>query len=126
MTTDTKYMREYRKRKKAVLRLYDNKRYHADKLNIKLRRKGIHPFPEVIEYISNHSGVCDICGRAENGQWESLNIDHCHKSGNFRGMLCSKCNKGIGLLRDDPEILRKAIIYLEHHRKLIPGETITE
>lgn len=38
-----------------------------------------------------------------------------HETGRIRGMLCSPCNTGIGLLRDDPAIIRKAAEYLNAH-----------
>lgn len=39
-------------------------------------------------------------------------IDHCHESGAVRGLLCNGCNKGLGFLNDDIEMLKRAIIYL--------------
>jgi hypothetical protein len=57
---------------------------------------------------------CGICGKAtEPGRWGNLHIDHCHKTGKVRGVLCSECNSAIGKLKDDPDLLRKAIVYLE-------------
>lgn len=40
-------------------------------------------------------------------------IDHCHKTGKIRGLLCHMCNSGLGLFLDEPDRLRKAIEYLE-------------
>jgi Recombination endonuclease VII len=54
-------------------------------------------------------GACAICG---NGQSGRLHVDHCHDSGSVRGLLCNRCNRAIGLLGDDPAILRRAISYL--------------
>lgn len=51
--------------------------------------------------------VCQICFSEEN-----LQIDHCHQSGRVRGMLCMKCNRGIGLLKDNPALLDRAAQYL--------------
>jgi hypothetical protein len=44
-----------------------------------------------------------------------FHIDHDHKSGKVRGLLCSCCNTGIGFLKDDPRIMRKAADYVERH-----------
>jgi hypothetical protein len=58
--------------------------------------------------------VCAICQRAT-GKTRKLAVDHDHKTGEPRGILCSPCNRGVlGHLRDDPEALRRAADYLEH------------
>lgn len=54
---------------------------------------------------------CHICGAREAGK-KSLHVDHCHSTGQVRGILCDACNKGIGSFRDDTELLEKAISYL--------------
>jgi hypothetical protein len=57
-------------------------------------------------------GVCAICSRVEaNGK--QLAADHCHTTGVFRGLLCMKCNRGIGYLNDDSVLVEKALNYLK-------------
>ena len=51
---------------------------------------------------------CMLCG----GTSETMHIDHDHDSGKFRGVLCSKCNNGLGFFNDSIELLQKAIRYL--------------
>ncbi len=65
-------------------------------------------------------GVCKICGKREanldrNGSPISLAIDHCHETGRVRGLLCSNCNRGMGFLKDNADILRKAAEYIEEN-----------
>ncbi|MET8769304.1 endonuclease domain-containing protein [Streptomyces sp. NPDC004658] len=43
----------------------------------------------------------------------SMHVDHCHKAGSVRGVLCFNCNSAIGKLRGDPEVGRRAVAYLE-------------
>lgn len=57
-------------------------------------------------------GRCAICGTDEPGR-KTWSIDHCHATGKVRGLLCNHCNTAIGLMRDDPAVLRAAIRYLE-------------
>ena len=52
-------------------------------------------------------GRCAICGSVE-----ALHVDHCHATGQVRGLLCGGCNSGIGRLRDDPELLMRGWEYL--------------
>lgn len=53
-------------------------------------------------------GKCEICDSTEN-----LAIDHNHETGELRGYLCGKCNSALGLLKDDPDILLRAVEYLQ-------------
>lgn len=58
---------------------------------------------------------CAICGTDDfsNSRTGRPDIDHDHKTGRVRGTLCSQCNTGIGLMNDNPALLRKAAAYLE-------------
>ena len=68
--------------------------------------------------LAKQHGVCAICGEDEpnehgrTGKKFRLSVDHCHDSGTIRGLLCQRCNRAIGLLKDDPILLRRAISYL--------------
>lgn len=58
---------------------------------------------------------CAICGRSED--YQRLGVDHNHKSGQIRGLLCARCNTGIGSLQDSVILLENAIIYLKKHEQ---------
>ena len=68
-------------------------------------------------FFEKQGGVCGVCGSPENGRYKHLSVDHCHSTGKIRGLLCNNCNRGIGLLKDKPDILRKAADYVEEHGK---------
>ena len=57
-------------------------------------------------------GACGICGRRDNLPNKHFAVDHCHKTGRVRGLLCSRCNSGLGSLGDELERVQKAIAYL--------------
>lgn len=64
-------------------------------------------------------GKCAICRRPERtARNHLLSIDHDHVTGRFRGLLCSHCNRGTGLLQDDPEIIEAAARYIRETRRL--------
>ena len=65
----------------------------------RLRRKHVKPAL---------GAACEICGIES----ERLCLDHDHSTQELRGFLCANCNKGIGMLKEDPEILAQAIGYL--------------
>lgn len=56
-------------------------------------------------------GLCGICTKPLLSEGH---IDHCHKTGRVRGILCGNCNKAIGLLEDNPVFLTNAINYLKN------------
>lgn len=60
-------------------------------------------------------GKCAICGGDPKFPNRRLCVDHDHATGHFRGLLCGHCNTAIGLMKDSPEIMRKAIAYLENN-----------
>lgn len=78
--------------------------------------------------LSAQGGRCAICSRTpdENFKYRPdrpfpLGVDHDHKTGKIRGLLCTRCNVMIGNASDDPKILELAIAYLLQHR--VPGQT---
>jgi hypothetical protein len=69
----------------------------------------------------SQNGICAICGCPETrvnrlGQIVPLTVDHDHKTGRVRALLCFHCNWGIGHFYDDPELLEKAAEYLRKHQ----------
>ena len=68
------------------------------------------------------NNVCAICGKPETavrlGKVLPLAVDHCHRTGGNRELLCTSCNIGIGSLCDDPELLRKAGEYVEKWKQV--------
>jgi len=57
---------------------------------------------------------CAICNKPITKLSKRMNIDHDHKTGQVRGLLCSGCNTGLGHLGDDIEGLKRALKYLEN------------
>lgn len=93
-----------------------DKRYKkTDKYREKYRVRLIESYGITVEEFDamkeEQGGVCKICGGEANGRGE-LHIDHCHDTGKVRGLLCSDCNTGLGLFRDNVELMRNAIEYL--------------
>ena len=58
-------------------------------------------------------GCCAICGTSQDDLGYTLEIDYNHKTGKVRGLLCKKCNLGIGMFGEDVENIYKVIKYLE-------------
>jgi hypothetical protein len=63
------------------------------------------------ELIQLQENKCAIC-KSSNGD-KRLCVDHCHDTGEVRGLLCHTCNRSIGLLNDDVDLLTNAINYLK-------------
>lgn len=58
-------------------------------------------------------GCCDICFDKFHWETNAPNVDHDHRGGAVRGLLCRRCNSVLGLVKDNPEMLRVAAAYLD-------------
>lgn len=82
--------------------------YEHNKNNFLLGKYGITR-EKYDELYNAQEGKCKICEK----HCEVLAVDHDHFNGNIRGLLCRNCNLGMGLLKDDISLLKKAIAYLQ-------------
>ena len=65
------------------------------------------------EMLQNQGHGCAICGaKKPSERTKYFAVDHCHDTGKVRGLLCTKCNRGLGLFNDRTDMLQKAIKYL--------------
>lgn len=88
------------------------------------RRVGVCGFTaaQYAELSAMQGGVCAICARPDErrhrktGTPYQMDVDHDHETGVVRGLLCGRCNRALGLFRDDPSALRAAAAYLERNR----------
>lgn len=71
---------------------------------------GISP-EEYESFWTTQEGKCAICVTILERD-RSTHIDHCHTTKKIRGLLCSRCNQGLGLFQEDPERFRRAVSYL--------------
>lgn len=75
----------------------------------RLARKTQRPWLEVLQEIGLPPARCPVCKRVDNESdwWHTLVPDHDHSTGHFRGWLCGACNKALGMVGDDPRILKR-------------------
>lgn len=93
---DPKYVEKYTR--KNLLRTLRGLGISEDDYYVMLERQG---------------GRCAICDGEPNGNRSRLHVDHDHLTNEFRGLLCTNCNPGLGYFKDRPDLLRAAADYLE-------------
>ena len=69
------------------------------------------------QMLAAQNGVCAICRKPETakdgyGGVKRLSVDHNHETGKVRGLLCGRCNTGLGFFKDNPDVLAEATAYL--------------
>jgi hypothetical protein len=73
------------------------------------------------EMLAAQAGLCEICGNPETrthhrtGTAMTLAVDHHHGTGKVRALLCNRCNIALGYVKEDTDLLRRMIAYLEAH-----------
>jgi Recombination endonuclease VII len=94
-----------RPRKKGITRCEECSSYHSG-----LVGKHGATIEDRRRLLAQQFGKCAICDRPID---TLANIDHDHLTGEIRGLLCGRCNKAIGWFGDDPELLGRAMVYLD-------------
>jgi recombination endonuclease VII len=97
------------KRKLDKARYESNKDYQRD---YELTRNYGISTEDYDNILAAQNGVCAICLQTCSSG-KRLAVDHCHKTGSVRGLLCVKCNTTLGRMNDDPENFHRAAEYLE-------------
>ena len=111
---------QYVKNRRAAVRLLSRK--------AKLKKAYGITVQEYDELLKKQHGVCAICEKPETqisnkkyGTIDKLRVDHDHKTNRVRGLLCSKCNQGLGIFQDNFDFMLNACNYIfmeEEHYKL--------
>lgn len=90
--------------------------YEKDKDNKLKRAYGIS-YQEYLQMLDAQEGKCAICGTEDTGKRKAFAVDHCHSCGEVRGLLCAPCNTAIGSLREDLDIMQRAMDYVKFHQE---------
>jgi len=101
--------------KKQLKRRKENRKDNPELMEnqsarIKKRKYGLL-HEDWLKMWESQNGKCLICGKSSIKP-SDLRIDHDHKTGKVRGLLCHNCNSGLGFFKDDPKIMIRAIEYL--------------
>ena len=83
----------------------------------KLRHEYGIDIEEYDQILEVQRGVCAICHRTGSSKRRTrLVVDHDHETGKVRGLLCDGCNRALGLLKDNADVLRSAAEYVEQRK----------
>lgn len=99
---------EFKDRRKQQKESWRKKNLEYHRRYYKTHRYDID-YDTFLAEVAEQNGCCEICG---NYKGFDLQIDHNHDTGKYRGLLCTKCNTGLGHFNDDPVLLDKAKTYL--------------
>lgn len=92
------------------------RRYYVNfsdkKANSRLLREYGITLDQYNQMFEEQEGKCAICGKHQSELKFALAVDHNHDTGEVRGLLCRKCNTGIGLFDDNKSLIHNALTYL--------------
>ncbi len=109
------YARQYRAKHRETIREAKRKWNASNPERHRFTNYRLRP-AQIEEMRQVQGGRCAICPRMlDQSRRSGEHVDHCHKTGKVRGLLCHHCNNILGKANDDVEILRSAIAYLEKH-----------
>lgn len=97
---------------KQRIRIEDGRQAAAGRKSYMKREWGMSP-EDYHRMLAAQGGACAICGGFDPKGRGRFHVDHDHVTDKIRGLLCSECNILLGKAQDDPELLRRAVAYLE-------------
>ena len=101
----------------------ENKRNFRNKIGYQIISRGYilnHRYGITLDkydsLLNDQKGCCAICNVKQVDKSYHFHVDHCHTTKIVRGLLCSPCNVFLGVIKDDIEALKRAIVYLERNK----------
>lgn len=113
-------LRNPEKQKQATRNWVEKNQEHRKAITRKWQLKTNYGITEeqYASLLNEQQGCCAICKTDKpTGKWKVFAVDHCHITGRVRGLLCNECNRGMGLLKDNADLLREAAEYLERNNE---------
>jgi Recombination endonuclease VII len=107
---------EYRARMLQESRAYyeaNREKINRSRRRLRLKNRFGISLQDYDALLAKQKGACAICKKKSA---RSLCVDHCHTTGLIRGLLCNKCNRGMGFFEDDAARIRAVIVYLKAAR----------
>jgi hypothetical protein len=101
----------YKKTWREKTKKADPKRWKDWNRDVKLRAAYGISLAKFNEMLKAQGGGCAVCRGPANGMG-TFHVDHDHTTGVIRGLLCHSCNCALGLMKEDPKLLRKLIRYI--------------
>lgn len=113
----------FKKRKKSNNKYEKKTKYYtkSKELNFRTKERNKHyalqslygiTLKQYNEMFEVQNGCCAICGKHQNEFKKALYVDHNHKTGMIRGLLCGKCNTTLGYIEKDIDLIQKIKNYL--------------
>jgi Recombination endonuclease VII. len=114
ITRDRQRCREYDRKRRAE----NPEKVRKEFFRSHIRRKYSLSEEDYGLLMSAQLGTCAICGItfSQKSMSDKPHVDHDHKSGKVRGLLCGFCNRGLGQFKDDRHLLMSAVEYLDRNR----------
>lgn len=115
------YREKYRKKSSTERSQIYKKRIEGlsfeDKKSQRLKYRFGLTMEEYENMLLSQNNKCYLCDKDFKGKgaYQNANIDHDHKTGKIRKLLCARCNQALGLLDEDENLLKKMVVYLREH-----------